>query len=184
MNVHGHSWDFMVKTWIFMVLTQKCCALTTCKFIDFHVNQSLAINGNERFVWVGLILHLEINTQNENLKEGNIHFFLFIMFSFSGHNSLKTWMKAIKKLLMREHEPCHAKTDPQICIHRRFKLQPSLTQRGTYAALWRRIIYSNLLPTHAALPSWIMVNKGMDLVDTTLKWMLFPNEKFWIFLGL
>ena len=31
---------------------QKCCVLTTWKFIDFHVNPSLATNGNERFVWV------------------------------------------------------------------------------------------------------------------------------------
>ncbi len=31
---------------------EKCCVLTTWKFIDFHVNQSLAINGNEQFVWV------------------------------------------------------------------------------------------------------------------------------------
>ena len=31
---------------------EKCCVLTMWKFIDFHVNQSLAINGNEQFVWV------------------------------------------------------------------------------------------------------------------------------------
>ncbi len=31
---------------------EKCCVLTTWKFIDFHVNQSLTINGNEQFVWV------------------------------------------------------------------------------------------------------------------------------------
>ncbi len=32
-------------------------------------------------------------------------------------------------------------------------------------------------PPHAALPSWIMVNKGMDLVGTTLKWMLESTMK-------
>ncbi len=31
---------------------EKCCILTTWKFIDFHVNPSLATNGNEQFVWV------------------------------------------------------------------------------------------------------------------------------------
>ena len=31
---------------------EKCCVLTTWKFIDFHVNPSLATNGNEQFVWV------------------------------------------------------------------------------------------------------------------------------------
>ncbi len=34
-----------------LYIYEKCCALTTWKFIDFHVNQSLAINGNEQFVW-------------------------------------------------------------------------------------------------------------------------------------
>ena len=30
---------------------EKRCVLTTWKFIEVHVNQSLATNGNERFVW-------------------------------------------------------------------------------------------------------------------------------------
>ncbi len=34
------------------VVYEKCCVLTTWKFIDFHVNPSLATNGNEQFVWV------------------------------------------------------------------------------------------------------------------------------------
>ncbi len=40
---------------------EKCCILTTWKFIEFHVNQSLATNGNERFVWVVVY---ELRTQN------------------------------------------------------------------------------------------------------------------------
>ncbi len=44
-----------------MVVHRECCVLTTWKFIDFHVNLSLATNGNERFVWVGLM----IATKNE-----------------------------------------------------------------------------------------------------------------------
>ncbi len=31
MNVHGHSWDFMVKTWIFMVVHRE-----SSMFMDFH----------------------------------------------------------------------------------------------------------------------------------------------------
>ncbi len=38
---------------------EKCCVLTTRKFIDFHVNQSLAINGNEQFVWVVGVLKFD-----------------------------------------------------------------------------------------------------------------------------
>ncbi len=49
MDVHGISWW---KAWIFMLVYEKCCVLTTWKFIDFHVNPSLATNGNEQFVWV------------------------------------------------------------------------------------------------------------------------------------
>ncbi len=30
---------------------EKYCVLTTWKFIDFHVNPSLATNRNEQFVW-------------------------------------------------------------------------------------------------------------------------------------
>ncbi len=82
MKVHGRSWNFMVKSmdfhvspcWIIKVhgfpwksmslkcnisskfmdrfVYEKCCVLTTWKFIDFHVNPSLATNGNEQFVWV------------------------------------------------------------------------------------------------------------------------------------
>ncbi len=35
-----------------MLVHVECCVLTTWKFIDFHVNPSLATNGNEQFVWV------------------------------------------------------------------------------------------------------------------------------------
>ena len=75
MKVHGRSWNFMVKSMDFHVspcqiinvhgfpwksmslklnrfVYEKCCVLTTWKDIDFHVNPSLAINGNEQFVWV------------------------------------------------------------------------------------------------------------------------------------
>ncbi len=31
---------------------EKCCVLTTWKFIDFHVKPSLDTNGNEQFIWV------------------------------------------------------------------------------------------------------------------------------------
>ena len=59
MNVHGHPWHFMVKS---MDFHDSC--VTTWNFIDFHFNQSLAINGNERFVWEGLLL-LEKCTDKE-----------------------------------------------------------------------------------------------------------------------
>ena len=69
MVVHRESWIIFMK--IHVVKTQiskfgicsvsskfmdrlvyeKCCVLTMWKFIDFHVNQSLATNGNELFVW-------------------------------------------------------------------------------------------------------------------------------------
>ena len=39
------------ESWMDRLVNEKCCVLTTWKFIDFHVNQSLATNGNERFVW-------------------------------------------------------------------------------------------------------------------------------------
>ncbi len=39
-------------THLFICLYEKRCVLTTWKFIDFHVNPSLATNGNEQFVWV------------------------------------------------------------------------------------------------------------------------------------
>ncbi len=48
MKVHGHSWNFMVRSMDFHV---SPCRITTWKFIDFHVNPSLATNGNEQFVW-------------------------------------------------------------------------------------------------------------------------------------
>ncbi len=38
-------------------------------------------------------------------------------------------------------------------------------------------LYITRIMTNAALPSWIMVNNGMDLVGTTLKWMLESTMK-------
>ena len=64
MKVHGHSWDLMVKRMDFHVspcriinVYEKCCVLTTWKFIDFHVNPPLATNGNEQFVWAQAAIH-------------------------------------------------------------------------------------------------------------------------------
>ncbi len=72
MKIHESTWTFMEfhgkKAWIFMLLHvesiisskfmdrfvyEKCCVLTTWKFIYFHVDPSFATDGNEQFVWVG-----------------------------------------------------------------------------------------------------------------------------------
>ncbi len=50
---HIHPWKSIISSkFMDRIVYQKCCVLTTWKFIDFHVNLSLATNGNERFVWV------------------------------------------------------------------------------------------------------------------------------------
>ncbi len=50
---YDHPWKSIISSkFMDRLFYEKCCVLTTWKFIDFHVNQSLDINGNEPFVWV------------------------------------------------------------------------------------------------------------------------------------
>ncbi len=58
MDVHGHSLISGVSA--VHGAFEKCCVLTKWKFTDFHVNQLLATNGNEQFVWIHVQSHCKI----------------------------------------------------------------------------------------------------------------------------
>ncbi len=59
--MHIHPWQSIISSkFVDRLVYEKCCVLTTLNFINFHVNQSLATNGNEWFVWVtGNTYHVE-----------------------------------------------------------------------------------------------------------------------------
>ena len=48
------DWFELYDMELLRLVYENCCVLTTWKFIDFHLNPSLATNGNEQFVWVNL----------------------------------------------------------------------------------------------------------------------------------
>ncbi len=54
---HIYPWKSTISSkFMDRLVYEKSCVLTTWKFIDFHVNPSLATNGNEQFVWVSMII--------------------------------------------------------------------------------------------------------------------------------
>ncbi len=79
MEVYECTWTFMGfhgKKHGFSWQSIECCILTTWKFIDFHVNQSLATNGNERFVWVVELPDLDNNMTQFKTKPRVLQLFV------------------------------------------------------------------------------------------------------------